>query len=175
MTWPHPLISKHTMIIALWSANASPDWKLPTVPEMESLQSLFMLKRREKLQPVSTIAILQPAKTATMCKLCHDCARPSPPFPTFFKNGEFHCLGVFEAIDTLYVPYRYFQIVESNVVLITWASVFSINSLLEFMTLPHPLICKLTMVRVLQPVNTSPDGNCLHCQEWSLYNACSRY
>ena len=35
---PHPLISELTMVRALRPVNASPDWKLSTVPEMEPLK-----------------------------------------------------------------------------------------------------------------------------------------
>ena len=34
---PRPLISEFTMVKALWPVNASLDWKLPIVPEMEPL------------------------------------------------------------------------------------------------------------------------------------------
>ena len=36
---PHQLISELTMVRTLQPANASPDWKLSTVPEMKPLQS----------------------------------------------------------------------------------------------------------------------------------------
>ena len=36
--WLHPLISELSMARTLWSANAAPGWKLPSVPEMVSLK-----------------------------------------------------------------------------------------------------------------------------------------
>ena len=37
MASPHPLISELSMVRALWSANAPPDWKLPTVLDGASM------------------------------------------------------------------------------------------------------------------------------------------
>ena len=73
-----------TMVRALQPANASPDWKLPIVPEMEPLQrqsSSFVLKRREMVQ--LTKAFLQPTQTATTYTTCNDYASPLPPIPHF--------------------------------------------------------------------------------------------
>ena len=83
---PHPLISELTMVRALQPVNASPDWNLPTVPEMEPLKSylcLFVSKRREMAQPVPTKAFLQPAKAAAMCTALRAETRPPPPIPPF--------------------------------------------------------------------------------------------
>ena len=45
---PHPLISELTMVRALWPLNASPDWKLSTVPEMEPWKSLIYTRLCQK-------------------------------------------------------------------------------------------------------------------------------
>ena len=62
---------KLLMVMALQPANTPADGKLPTVPEMDSLQrqgSSFYIK---KTQLVLTMAFLHPAKTAAMCTACH--------------------------------------------------------------------------------------------------------
>ena len=40
-------------------------------------------KRREIAQPVLTMAILRPAKTAAMCMACHEYTCPPPAIPLF--------------------------------------------------------------------------------------------
>ena len=78
------------MVRALQPTNASPDWKLPTVPEMEPLKKAdgqflhpFVLKGREIAQPVPTKAFLQSAKIEHMCTACHDYAHPPPSISPF--------------------------------------------------------------------------------------------
>jgi len=74
-----------------WPVNAHSDWKLPTVPEMESLQSersvseVTLCKKRN--DPPSDI--LQPSTTAVMC--CHlEGDTTISPCPTFML-GEPQC------------------------------------------------------------------------------------
>ena len=72
--------------------NASPDCKLPTVPEWNPYKKAeepylrrFVSKRREMPKPVPTKAFLWPAnrKAAAMCMgLCAE-TRPPPPIPPF--------------------------------------------------------------------------------------------
>ena len=72
---PHPLINELTIVRALRVVDASPNWKLSTVPEMEPLQrqrSLFS------------------AKTATMWTACHDYAHIPPPIPPFCYRKTYH-------------------------------------------------------------------------------------
>ena len=52
----------------------------PTKAEEPYLR-LFVLKRREMVQPVMTKAFLQPAKAAAMCTAPHAETRPLPPIP----------------------------------------------------------------------------------------------
>ena len=83
---PRPLISELTMVRALRPVNASPDWKLSTVPEMESL-------KRQKSPIYSRLCQKGPASvdqgfsTASQGS-CHvqstPCWNPpTSPYPTF--------------------------------------------------------------------------------------------
>ena len=50
--WPHPLISEHPLVRALWPVNTPSDRKVPTVPEMkpeERFLCSFVYKKKEKL------------------------------------------------------------------------------------------------------------------------------
>ena len=79
------------MVRALQPVNASPDSKLPTVPEWNPYKKAeelylrrFVSKRREIPKPVPTKAFLWPAKAAAMCTgLCAE-TRPPPPIPHLF-------------------------------------------------------------------------------------------
>ena len=42
------------------------------------------LKKREMAQSMVTKVFQQPAKTAAMCRLCHEYVRPPPPILPFF-------------------------------------------------------------------------------------------
>ena len=88
--WPHPLTSKCSIVRALWPESAppdlasnlvwpgykdTPDWKVPTMPEMEHLQHergvsyVCLCRKGEIAHQVPTKVILQPAVTVAMC--CH--------------------------------------------------------------------------------------------------------
>ena len=78
-TW-HPLISKLSIVRALWPVNTPPDWKLPTIPEWCSYKgrgvvSTLVCANKVRNGPTrSTKAFLQPAMTATMCTACREYA-----------------------------------------------------------------------------------------------------
>ena len=59
------------MVMALQPADTPADGKLPTVPEMDSLQRQGSSFYTKKTQLVLTMAFLHPAKTAAMCTACH--------------------------------------------------------------------------------------------------------
>ena len=67
----HDLYHTHSLVSLQWSlqpANASPDWKLSTVPEMEPYKGRGVVPMPDLLKralPVPTKAFLQPAKTDT--------------------------------------------------------------------------------------------------------------
>ena len=78
------------MVRAFQPANAPPDRKLPTVPEMVPLQWVekwllhsFVLIMREVVQSVLTEVILQPVKAAAMCMAHLECARHPLSIPPF--------------------------------------------------------------------------------------------
>ena len=81
------------MVRAFQPANAPPDRKLPTVPEIVPLQWVekwllhsFVLKLREVVQPVLAKVILLPAKAAAMCMARLECVRHPLLYPTFFAS-----------------------------------------------------------------------------------------
>ena len=98
------------MVMACRPANAPPDWKLPTVPEMkpkaeERFLHSSVLKRREMAQPMLTKTFLQPAKIAIICTACHEYAHTPPPISPFLLVQNWNGLSTDNMQSNLYDKY----------------------------------------------------------------------